>query len=184
MLSDEAQRILNLPEFREILEHAQRPGPRITQVDQDMEQIRSAHTSQEVETAIAWVLDVFADMIRHDKGTNSEIVYFASFTNDKDAQRKGWCMSGDGRFIHTRGIPADKLALYYIDVILDDSIETDEDKVWAMIDNSKNRIPPRPLDGEAMRARSSYPLHPELLFLIGEDGELEMWIHGDKAEEL
>ena len=179
-----------MPEFREILDFTkkQQLNNQNTQVEMDLERVRNAHTPEEVERAIEWVLTAFEGMIREDPGTGYPMIYFAKFTNDAKAKKKGWCMKADGRFVYTRAISAERLALYYIDVILDESIQSDEDRIWAMIDNSKKRIPPKPLDPEVVRSRSQYPLHPELLFLIGEDkaGEpkLELWIHGDKADEV
>lgn len=145
---------------------------RETDVESQLREIRESHTEAEVKVALEWVVSFFKDLIRYDPKTEAPRIWFANFNANKESRAKGWTNSANG-FIIGRSMLAERFALYYIDVILDETIRDDQAKMWAIINYSKEHD-----------ESNIGMMHPELLFLIGESNELELWIHGDEADSV
>lgn len=175
--SDEQKidKLMQNPQVQEMLQLlAKKDGegepPPQSSIEVALEEIRRAHTQEEVREANLWVSKFFADLITYDMPSEAPRINFATFASTKKSRAKGWTNAADG-FIIGRSCLAERIALFYIDEILDPQFETDEARMWGIIDSSKRR---------GMKAGM---LHPEFLFLIGEDEDgspcLEMWMHGD-----
>ena len=179
LLNERLMELLNDPTVKEFITimndrgYPQQPQvPREADVDAKLRKIRESHSEAEVKVAMEWVLGgAFGDMIRYD-GRGNATLWFANFLANKESRAKGWTNSGDG-FIIGRSIDVDKFALFYIDVILDETFRDDEAKIWAIIEYSRDH------DEYKMGM-----MHPGLLWLIGESNELELWIHGDSADKV
>ena len=107
-----------------------RPEPQKTPREILVDNIREAHTPEQRDSAVEWVMRVFDPMIRHKE--QSKEVYFVDITSTKRTRKAGITTAGKGwrEVIH---LGVETLSLYYIHIILDDSIKTDEEKIRAMI---------------------------------------------------
>lgn len=165
---DDMEALLNDPRFKRIFENVQKKQVRQqSTIEQYMSAVRERHSDEQVKQALAWTLAAFADLIEYDVATKQGIIIFVRIKSTPSTREMKMTTSPDG-FTITRAIKAEYISLYYIDIILDEEIQSDEAKIMAMIEKSKSQE-----KGE---------LHPEFNFLLegrGRGGKmkLELWTH-------
>jgi len=97
--------------------------------------VSDAHTQEELAQAFNWVLRVFENMIR--KKEERKQIYFVEITSTERTRQMGLTTAADG-WEEIISLNARWMSLFYIEVILDDSYKTDQEKVRAMIAFSKS----------------------------------------------
>ncbi len=102
-------------------------------------ELREAQTPEDVDRSLKWVMKAFKPMIRMKEQKKS--VYFAEILSTERTRRQGLTSLAD-KWTHIVSMPADYMAVHYIEIILDDDLKTDMDKIEAMIegDHAKKEV--------------------------------------------
>ena len=169
MTKEEFDELMKNPGVVEMLRKAAAPAaPQKTFTEIRLDEIREAHTEEERERALEWVLRVFKRMIRQKQQVKT--VYFVEIESTRRTRKKGLTTAGH-KWTEIKSLPAEWLSLFYIDVILDEAHKSDDEKVRAMIAKAAAQK-----DEEDDPLRHVWKDHHKVWRWI--DGEkLQLWTH-------